>query len=111
VADATDYIQKIANDYVSLDRQNASGDALPIRSLSAIATRHNAQDQLLSRLHFIDSATLTDPTAIESLHALRSCRSELWDINHTTRWRADIPLPRRWSFAGFTILIRYFAQR
>ena len=98
--DATGNIQKIANDYAALDRANAPGDVLPIRSLAEIATRYDTLDKLLTRLHSIDPATLTDPTAIaysillesmESLRALRSCRTELWDINHIAGWQVRLP--------------------
>lgn len=99
-SDAGAVIQKIASDYLALNRTNTPGGALPDRSAVAIATLHEAQDRLLDRLRTVDPSAPTGPPAtvyailierLESLHATRVCRSELWDLNHLTGWQVSLP--------------------
>ncbi len=97
--DPSDDVQTIARDYLTLNRSNAR-DVFPARSAADREALQASQDRLLQRLHALDPGTLTGPSAtayaiiaetMESLAAVRVCRTELWDINHITGWQVRLP--------------------
>ncbi len=91
---------RLADEYVAIDGADGAAGEFAARDERDLQERYRAQDNVIDRLHLLDSRQLSGLARMEyrilderlrSQRDLRICHAELWDLNHLTGWQVRLP--------------------